>query len=53
MNPFHARHVRENGHLELLVEIVEIQKDVQVSVVIVDAVDPRVGAVGRLGVRRC
>ena len=39
------------GDLEVVVEVVEVQKDVQ-DVVVVVAVDPPVGAAGRLGVRR-
>jgi len=42
-----------NGDLEVVVKVVEVQKDVQdVVVVVVVAVDPPVGAAGRLGVRR-
>ena len=41
------------GDLELVVKVVEVQKVVQdVVVVVVVAVDPPVGAAGRLGVRR-
>ena len=40
-----------NGDLEVVVKVVEVQKDVQ-DVVVVVAVDPPVGAAGRLGVRR-
>ena len=40
-----------NGDLEVVVKVIEVQKDVQ-DVVVVVAVDPRVGAAGRLGVRR-
>ena len=39
-----------NGDLEVVVKVVEVQKDVQDVVVV--AVDPPVGAAGRLGVRR-
>ena len=42
-----------NGDLVVVVKVVEVQKDVQdVVVVVVVAVDPPVGAAGRLGVRR-
>ena len=41
-----------NGYLEVVVKVVEVQKDVQHVVVVVVAVDPPVGAAGRLGVRR-
>ena len=41
-----------NGDLEVVVKVVEVQKDVQDVVVVVVAVDPPVGAAGRLGVRR-
>ena len=43
-----------NGDLEVVVKVVEVQKDVQdvIVVVVVVAVDPPVGAAGRLGVRR-
>ena len=41
-----------NGDPEIIIKVVEIQKkDVQ-DVVVVVAVDPPVGAAGRLGVRR-
>ena len=40
-----------NGDLEVVVKVVEVQKDVQ-DVVVIVAVDPPVGAAGRLGVRR-
>ena len=42
---------RFSGDLEIVVKVVEVQKDVQ-DVVVVVAVDPPVGAAGRLGVRR-
>ena len=42
-----------NGDLEVVVKVVEVQKDFQdVVVVVVVAVDPPVGAAGRLGARR-
>ena len=44
-----------NGDLEVVVKVVEVQKDapdVVVVVVVVIAVDPPVGAAGRRGVRR-
>ena len=41
-----------NGDLEVVVKVVEVQKDVQDVVVLVVAVDPPVCAAGRLGVRR-
>ena len=41
-----------NGDLEVVVKVIEVQKDVQDVVVVVVAVDPPVGAAGRLGVRR-
>jgi len=41
-----------NGDLEVVVKVVEVQKDVQDVVVVVVAVGPPVGAAGRLGVRR-
>ena len=41
-----------NGDLVVVVKVVEVQKDVQDVVVVVVAVDPPVGAAGRLGVRR-
>ena len=42
-----------NGDLEVVVKVVEVQKDVQDVVVVgAVAVDPPVGAAGRLGVRR-
>ena len=40
------------GNLEVVVKVVDVQKDVQDVVVVAVAIDPPVCAAGRLGVRR-